>query len=222
MSLQVAFLREGLAAEATGKAVVLVVSANVSVHVSFLREAFAADGARIRLFLCVNRADVCLQIALLSEGLAAALTVVVLDAGVNLYVRVHVALLGEALSADMANVGLVAGVDHHVSLEISFLRKELIAHRTEKLLRAGATAPTSATFTDSTTARGAARQSSVVMLRVMVMVVVMGQTSAQTTTSTSSSTATSTTSHGQVGIVEEAMRTGDTDAHRHLKMGVVG
>ncbi len=60
------------------------------------------------------------------------------------------------------------------------------------------------------------------MLRVMVMVVVMGQTSAQTTTSTSSSTATSTTSHGQVGIVEEAMRTGDTDAHRHLKMGVVG
>ena len=37
----------------------------------------------------------------LSEGLAAALTVVVLDAGVNLYVRVHVALLGEALSADL-------------------------------------------------------------------------------------------------------------------------
>lgn len=30
------YLREGLAAEATGKAVVLVVSANVSVHVSFL------------------------------------------------------------------------------------------------------------------------------------------------------------------------------------------
>lgn len=142
----------------------------------------------------------------------------------------------------MANVGLVAGVDHHVSLEISckqkfskkswqsnqvsyslptFLRKELIAHRTEKLFRAGATAP-SATFTDSTTARGAARQSSVVMLRVMVMVVVMGQTSAQTTASSTTSATAPSTRHGQVGIVEEAMRTGDTDAHRHLKMGVVG
>ncbi|KAH9402809.1 hypothetical protein TYRP_015566 [Tyrophagus putrescentiae] len=95
-----------------------------------------------------------------------------------------------ALAAGAVALGQRPGVSlHETANRTGAAAAELIAHRTEKLLRAGATAPTSATFTDSTTARGAARQSPVVMLRVVVMVVVMGQTSSQTTTSSTTSTA---------------------------------
>ena len=64
------FLRERLSTESAGEAVVLVVGADVSLHVAFLGEAFAAHTTRKGLLFGVDRTDVCLQITLLGETLS--------------------------------------------------------------------------------------------------------------------------------------------------------
>lgn len=74
-------------------------SADVSLHVSLLGKAFAADAARERLLFGVDRSDVCLEIALLCEAFAARVAPVVFFSGVNLHMGVHIALLCEAFAA---------------------------------------------------------------------------------------------------------------------------
>lgn len=65
------FLRKCLSTESAGEAIVLIMGADVSLHVAFLGEAFSAHTARKGLLFGVNRSHVCLQVALLGETLSA-------------------------------------------------------------------------------------------------------------------------------------------------------
>ena len=93
------FLREGLSAESAGESVVLIVGADVSLHVAFLGETFAAHSTRKGLFFGVNRSDVCLEITLLGESLTARVASIVFFSGMYFHVSVNISLLSETFAA---------------------------------------------------------------------------------------------------------------------------
>lgn len=99
-------LTKCLPAEIARESVILVVSPDVSLHVTLLRETLPTDIASERLFLRMNTSLMSPEIASLSESFTTMTTVKVLLSSMYLHVSVHVSFLSKTLPADLS-------VGHH-------------------------------------------------------------------------------------------------------------